>query len=67
LAGRFTLPDGDFGGVAEVLDGFGAAEDDSVVGWDGGGEVVVAVCVSHDVRIGALVDEGVDIAYGWRC
>lgn len=74
-AGGLASPDGGFGRGGEALDGGRAADDDAVVGWDGGSEVVVAVGVFGDVRVGALGDQGVcvgdwgtvsDGKGGWR-
>ena len=64
-AGGLAAPDGGFGGGGETLDGRGAADDDAVVGRDGGGEVVVPVCVFGDVRVRALLDQGVGVADWW--
>lgn len=61
-AGGLAAPDGGFGRGGEALDGRGAADDDAVVGGHGGGEVVVPVGVLGDVRVGALLDEGVGVA-----
>ncbi len=62
FAGVVFFPDGfDVGGrrVAEVVEGFGAAEFEAVIFGDGAGEVVIAVGVKVDLGIGALHDDGV--------
>ncbi len=51
-------------GGGEAPEGAGAAQLDAVVFGDGGGEVIPAVGVEENVRIGALREDGVDPGQG---